>query len=563
MKKMSLSIQIRENILRRLAEAAEKARAHGKLSFHVLPSYTLEVPREKKHGDLASNLAMLLAREARRSPREIAAVLLQHFDPAGTWVTRTEIAGPGFINFFLDPAWLYLVPAEVIEQGKAYGRLQDGQGRKIQVEFVSANPTGLLHIGHARGAALGDSLANLLSAAGYEVVREFYINDAGNQIEKLGESLEVRYFQQIGLPAVMPEDGYHGEDLIETVSGFIKEFGNKYTNVDPRLRREALVEYTLREKLAAIRETLERFGVHFDVWFSERTLHERGAVREVIARLKEKDFVYEKDGALWFRASAWGEEKDEVVVRSNGVPTYFAADIAYHQDKFARGFDRVINIWGADHHGHVPRLRGALAALGLDPERLEVILTQMVRLFRGGEQVRMSKRTGQYVTLDELLEEVGKDAARYFFVMRSAESHLDFDLDLAASQSNENPVFYIQYAHARICSIFRQAREAGVEIPESAGSETELLQQPAETEILQKIAELPVEIRAAAQAREPHRIAYYAHELASMFHSYYNAHRVLAEDASLRKARLILVRAVQVVLQNVLAILGLSAPERM
>lgn len=560
---MSLAIQIRENIHRRLAEAAEKARSAGRLYFSSLPSYTLEVPREKKHGDLASNLAMLLAREARRSPREIAIILLQHFDPAGTWVARSEIAGPGFINFFLDKAWLQLVPAEVLAQGKAYGQVQDGQGVKVQVEFVSANPTGLLHIGHARGAALGDSLANLLRAAGYEVVREFYINDAGNQIEKLGESLEVRYFQSLGIPAEMPEDGYHGEDLIETVSRFIKEVGDKYTNVDPAVRRQALVEYTLREKLTAIRETLERFGVRFDIWFSERELHDRGVVARTLAQLQEKGYVYEKEGALWFRASAFGEEKDEVVVRSNGVPTYFAADIAYHQDKFARGFDRVINIWGADHHGHVPRLRGALAALGLDPDRLEVILTQMVRLFQGGEQVRMSKRTGQYVTLDELLEEVGKDAARYFFVMRSAESHLDFDLDLAKSQSNENPVYYIQYAHARICSIFRQAREAGVEVPEEASSGVELLQQPAEIELLQKIAELPVEIRAAAQAREPHRLAYYAHELASMFHSYYNAHRVLVEETLLRNARLTLVRAVQVVLQNTLAILGLSAPERM
>lgn len=560
---MSLVIKIRDKICQRIREAALKAKGEGELVFEQLPPFALEVPREKNHGDLAVNLAMLLARPERKSPRQIAEILIKHFDPADTWIERIEVAGPGFINFFLNPSWVWGVPLEVLKAGKKYGSVNIGRGETIQVEFVSANPTGLLHVGHARGAALGDSLANLLAAAGYRVTREFYINDAGNQIEKLGESLEARYLQALGQPMPLPEDGYHGEDLVETVTRFVKRYKDKYVNVDGVLRREMLVEFTLREKLASIKKTLEEFGVKFDVWFSEQTLYDNGAVAKTLNLLKEKDYIYDKDGALWFRSSQLGDEKDEVVVRSNGLPTYFASDIAYHQNKFNRGFARVINIWGADHHGHVPRMKGALKALGIDPERLEVILAQMVRLFSGGEQVRMSKRTGQYVSLDELMEDVGKDAARYFFIMRSAESHLDFDLDLAKSQTNENPVYYIQYAHARICSIIRQAREAGVEMPSVKDCRLNRLTEAMELDMLSKVAELPLEVAAAARAREPHRLAHYVLELASSFHTYYNACRVLLEDEELRNARLALVLTVQTALQNTLAILGVSAPERM
>lgn len=560
---MSLAVKIRDRIAQRIREAADAARSEGQLGFEQLPPFVLEVPRERNHGDLAANLAMLLARVERKAPRQIAEILARYFDPADTWVERVEVAGAGFINFHLNPTWVWGVPPEVLRQGKKYGSVNVGRGETVQVEFVSANPTGLLHVGHARGAALGDSLANLLATAGYRVTREFYINDAGNQIEKLGESLEARYFQALGQPMPMPEDGYHGEDLVDTVNRFVKKNKDKYINVDGVLRREMLVEFALREKLAAIKKTLEDFGVKFDVWFSEQQLYDNSAVAKTLNSLKERDFVYEKDGALWFRSSQFGDEKDEVVVRSNGLPTYFASDIAYHQDKFQRGFDLVINIWGADHHGHVPRMKGALRALELDPERLEVILVQMVRLFQGGEPVRMSKRTGQYVTLEELMEDVGRDAARYFFVMRSAESHLDFDLDLARSQTNENPVYYIQYAHARICSIIRQAREAGMEIPAVKDCRLSLLTEETELAILNKVAELPVETASAARAREPHRLAHYALELASMFHTYYNATRVLVEDEGLRKARLVLVLTVQTALQNTLSLLGVHAPERM
>ncbi|NLK52852.1 MAG: arginine--tRNA ligase [Syntrophomonadaceae bacterium] len=560
---MSVLIRIRKNLEARLCEAAAKAQQAGRLTFDSLPSFILEVPREKQHGELATNLAMVLARPARMAPRKIAEILIEFFDPADTWVERMEIAGPGFINFFFGSGWLYLVPPEVAAQGERYGYQPPGQREKVQVEFVSANPTGLLHIGHARGAALGDTLANLLTAAGYQVTREFYINDAGNQIEKLGESLEARYLQALGQPVVFPEDGYHGEDLMVTVQNFRQQHGNAYANDVSLTRREQLVQFALEEKLAAIRETLKHFGVEFEVWFSEQTLHNSGQVQQTLEELQHREYLYEKDGAWWFRSTDFGEEKDEVLVRRNGLPTYYAADIAYHRNKFARGFERVINLWGADHHGHIARMKGALAALGQDPERLEVILIQMVRLFQGGEQVRMSKRTGQYVTLEELLEEVGRDAARYFFVMRAPESHLDFDLDLAKAQTNENPVYYIQYAHARICSIFRQAEEAGITLPTMEATDLERLQEPAELELLSKIAALPVEIQEAAEAREPHRLARYAHELASLFHSYYNAYRVLVEDLELRQARLILVQTVQMTLRSVLFILGINAPSRM
>lgn len=418
-------------------------------------------------------------------------------------------------------------------------------------------------MGNARGAALGDSIANLLTAVGYDVTREFYINDAGNQIENFGLSLEARYLQALGVDAELPADGYHGEDLIDTVRRFIDRYGDKYLDTDAKLRREMLVQFALEEKLAAIRRVLEDFGVTYDVWFSEQSLHDSGAVARAIADLDRAGYIYEKDGALWFKATAFGAEKDEVVVRKNGLPTYFAADIAYHRNKFERGFARVINVWGADHHGHVARLKGALQALGYDPNRLEIVLMQLVRLYQGGEILRMSKRTGRYVTLDELIEEVGRDAARYFFVMLKSDSHLEFDLDLARSQTADNPVFYVQYAHARICSILRLARERGLEVPPAREARLELLQEEAEVALIKQIAALPDTVAGAAQALEPHRLTRYAHELASLFHSFYTSCRVLADDPELRKARLVLVEAARITLRNVLHLLGVSAPERM
>lgn len=555
--------KVRAGIVQAIRQAAEQARAKGQLNYEELPGFVLEVPREKGHGDFATNIAMLLAKQAKMAPRQVAEVLKPNIDTAGTWVAKMEIAGPGFINFYLDYKWLYQVLPEVEAGGDAYGTSAVGAGKKVQVEFVSANPTGLLHMGNARGAALGDTIASLLQAAGFEVEREFYINDAGNQIENFAKSLEARYFQQLGQDVPFPEDGYHGQDIIDTVKGLIAREGDKYLTMESGLRREMMVRYALAEKLTAIRTTLENFGVSYDVWFSEQSLHDSGAVEKVLNQLREQGYIYEKEDALWFKATAFGDEKDEVVVRGNGTPTYFAADIAYHKNKFERGFERVINIWGADHHGHVKRLKGAVKAIGYDEEALDVVIMQLVRLFRGGEIVRMSKRSGEFITLEELMADVGRDAARYFFVMRSADSHLDFDLDLAKSQSNENPVFYIQYAHARICSIFRQLTEKGDHVPLASEARLEMLKESAELELIRKMADFPGEVAEAAICLEPHRIARYAHELAGLFHSFYNSHRVMGEDRDLQDVRLVLVGATRTVLGNALKMLGVSAPESM
>lgn len=561
---ISVLAEIKQGLAEGLRAAAARARQKGQLEYEGLPSFVVEVPREKEHGDLASNCALVLAREARKPPRQVAEVLVSNFDRENTWVDKIEVAGPGFINFSLDYRWLYQALREILARQDSYGRSEVGRGRRIQVEFVSANPTGLLHMGNARGAALGDSIANLLEASGYEVTREFYINDAGTQVINLAKSIEARYLQLLGYDAVVPADGYHGEDLIDTARRIVRQVGSKYLDVEPELRRELMVQFVLEEKLAAIKKSLERFGVHYDVWFSESSLHESGEVARVISELEEKGYVYERDGALWFRATAFGEDKDEVMVRANGLPTYFAADVAYHKNKFERGFDRVVNIWGADHHGHVARLKGALRALGYDPERLIVIIMQLVRLYQGGELVRMSKRTGQYVTLDELVEEVGVDAARYFFVMRSAESHLEFDLDLAKRESSENPVYYVQYAHARIASIMRHAAELGYKVPSSAAEANfGLLTHPSELDLIRRLADFPEVVKGAAEALEPHRLPKYAGEVAGLFHVFYTNCRVLTEEKDLREARLLLAKAVKIVLANLLRLLGVSAPEKM
>lgn len=561
---MSLYEKIKDTIYLRLREAAERAKSEGQFNFEELPAFILEEPRERQHGDLATNLAMLLTKQAKRAPREIASIIINHLETEGTWIASCEIAGPGFINFRLDPGWLTGVVPEVLARGKEYGSVDIGRGEKVQVEFVSANPTGLLHMGNARGAALGDSLASLLSMAGYEVTREFYINDAGNQIHNFALSLEARYLQQLGHDVPFPEAGYHGEDLIETVKRIIEKDGDKYLAMAEELRREFLVRYALEEKIEHIKETLEELGVVYDVWFSEQSLHDSGYVRETIEELEKKGYIYEQEGALWLKSTLFGDEKDEVVIRSNGIPTYFAADIAYHRNKFERGFDRVINIWGADHHGHVARMKGAVKALGYNPDSLQIILMQLVRLIQGGEVVKMSKRSGQYITLKELMDEVGKDAVRFFFIMRDPDSTVEFDLDLAKAQSADNPVYYVQYAHARLCSILRQAKEQGYNTevnPDEA--QLRLLSSREERDLLKKLADLPGEITVAARLMEPHRLARYVLELAGLFHTFYNSQRVLIDDDNLRTARLGLIRATRQVLANVLDILGVTAPEKM
>jgi arginyl-tRNA synthetase len=557
-------VQELHNLLEELIiEAIEACREEGRLDYQQLPDFVIEVPREKGHGDFACNIAMLLAREARMAPRKIAETIVTMINSKSHFqIEKIEVAGPGFINIFLNNSWLYDIPVLIAELEDRYG-YNPRLGQRVQVEFVSANPTGNLHMGNARGGAIGDTLANILDRAGYDVQREFYINDAGNQIEIFTDSLETRYLQLNGHDLPFPEDGYAGQDVVETVKRIIRHYGKQLLDMSSEERRKILLDYALEEKVKYIRKTLENFGVNYEVWFSEKTLHKTGKIDEVVNYLQEKGYVYEEEDALWFKSTLFGDEKDEVIMRANGIPTYFAADIAYHKDKFERGFDWVINVWGADHHGHVARMKGAMEALGYDPDKLDILLMQLVRLYRGGNIVRMSKRTGTTVSLDELIEEVGRDAARYFFVMRSPDSHLDFDLELAKQQNQENPVYYVQYAHARICSIFRQAEAAGVRMSGIAEIDPSLLQEEEELALLRKIADFPEEISVAARTMAPQRIARYVLELAGLFHSFYNHHRVLCQDQRLQNARLLLMHVTRITIKNSLKVLGVSSPERM
>lgn len=551
--------EIKERIRAAVEGALEKAKAQGQLAFEAVPAFAIEVPRDKNHGDFAVNAAMMMAKEARKAPRVVAQMIADHIEEDQNWLSRMEIAGPGFLNFYVKPSYFHPVIQAVLEEDEAYGRSNFGQGKKVQIEFVSANPTGMLHMGNARGAALGDSLGNVMSAAGYKVSREYYINDAGNQIENFGKSLEARYLELFEVPVEFPEDGYHGQDIMETVKNIVDVEGDRFLHMESELRREFMIQLGLKEKLEGIRQALEAFGVRYDVWFSEQSLHDQGEIQETIEDLKERDLLFENEGALWLKATAFGEEKDEVMVRANGVPTYFAGDIAYHRNKYRRGFETLINIWGADHHGHVARMKHAMGALGYDPDSLHVILMQLVRLLKGKEIVRMSKRSGTYVTLTELMEEVGRDAARFFFVMRSADSQMDFDLDLAKSQSSDNPVYYVQYAHARIHSLLKMAGEP----LDPARADWSVLMEPAELDLIRKLADLPEEIKEAALHFEPHRMTRYAMELASAFHSFYTECRCLVEDKTIREARLLLADATRITLRNVLSLIGVSAPERM
>lgn len=553
--------ELKNSLQQAIVNALECARNQGSINFEQIPDFVIEVPADKGHGDFAANVAMLLARQAHMAPRRIAEIIAANLI-LEKQVEKVEVAGAGFINFFLNPVWLYEIPGLVSNLGSDYGsspRLQ----RKVQVEFVSANPTGNLHMGNARGGAIGDTLANILERAGYEVEREFYINDAGNQIEIFGESLEARYLQLMGEYIQFPENGYAGQDVIDTVKNIIRDYKDSFVTVPSPERRQAMIDYALQEKVGYIKNTLKGFGIEYDVWFSEKTLHESGSIKKVINYLKERDYVYEAEGALWFKSTLFGDEKDEVLTRTNGLPTYFAADIAYHLNKFERGFDWVINIWGADHHGHVARMKGAMQALGYDPARLDILLMQLVRLYRGGEVVRMSKRTGTTISLDELIEEVGKDAARFFFVMRSPDSHLDFDMELAKQKSQENPVYYVQYAHARICSIFKQAAGLNIVLKPMQEINVNLLKEKEEVELLRKIADFPEEIAIASRTLAPHRIARYVLDLAGMFHSYYNHFRVINNDKELEQARLALMEITRITIKNALDILGVSAPEQM
>ena len=554
-------MDMKETVIQGIKAALAAAVSAGDLPDGEYPDVLLEVPPQKEFGDFATNIAMQSARIAHKSPRMIADVLLKHLD--APWLEKAEVAGAGFINFFLKHDIIYDTLCHILEQGKQYGQAPLRAEDTVQVEYVSANPTGPLHVGHGRGAAYGSALVNLLRAAGYNVQSEYYINDAGNQMNNLAASVNARYLELLGKKAEIPENGYHGADIIDTARAIIEQDGDKYLQMDEKDRLEIFKNRAYEEKLKALKRDLESFNVTFDKWFSERTLHPE-AIKKACETLKGNGNMYEKDGALWLKSTEYGDDKDRVVIRDNGVPTYLAADIAYHKNKYERQFKKLINIWGADHHGYVARVKAAMAALGLDPNQLEILLLQMVSLFRNGELVKMSKRTGQAITLNELIEEVGTDAARYFFIMRSLDTQLDFDLDLAKSHSNENPVYYIQYANARIFSIYKQIAENG-DVFDMTWKNTkwDKLKEERELALIKKMAAYPEEIRKAAADRAPHRIAHFVYEMAGLFHAFYNNCHIIQTDKELEEARLALVTAVQITIANCLAVLGISAPETM
>ncbi len=545
------------------AAIAEAAVAAGLAEESQLPEFVLEVPKDKAHGDLATNAAMQLTKIARKNPRQIAEAILANLNKEKASILSAEIAGPGFINFRLDKSYLYSVIGEVLERGADYGRVNAGQGSKVQVEFVSANPTGSLHLGHARGAAVGDALCNLLDFAGYDVTREYYINDAGKQVANLAASIEARYRQALGQSAEMPEDGYYGEDIVGFAKELAEKEGDRLLSLSEEERFQFFRGYGLERELDKIKRDLGRFGVEFDVWFSETSLYENKRVEAALDALRAQGHVYEQDGAVWLNTTAFGDDKDRVLVKNDGSYTYLTPDIAYHMDKYGRGFDKMINIWGADHHGYIPRMKAAMSALGNDAEKLTVLIAQMVSLFQNGEKVKMSKRTGKAITVEDLMDEVGVDAIRYFFTMRSMDSHLDFDMDLAVSTSNENPVYYVQYAYARICSIFRQAEEQGIALAPVAEAPLAKLTAEHELDLLRKMGELPETIAVAAASYAPHQMIRYVYELAALFHSYYRAERVITEDAEQSQARLQLLAALRIVLGSCLKLVGVSAPEKM
>ncbi|MBN8208659.1 arginine--tRNA ligase [Bacillus sp. NTK071] len=548
--------QKKEQLKEEIKQAVLKANL---ASESEIPEVILESPKDKAHGDYATNMAMQLARIAKKAPRAIAEDLKANLDMQKAGIKQIDIAGPGFINFFMDTAYLTELIPTILDHGNAYGRSAN-RNEKIQVEFVSANPTGSLHLGHARGAAVGDTLCNILDRAGYDVSREYYINDAGNQIHNLTVSLEARYMQALGKEKDMPEDGYQGQDIVQFGKDLVEKEGDRLLQLDDKERYAYFREYGLERELEKLKKDLKEFGVEFDVWFSETSLYASSKIDDVLAKLKDRGETFDQDGATWFRSTTYGDDKDRVLIKGDGSYTYLTPDIAYHQDKLSRGFDKLINIWGADHHGYIPRMKAAIEALGYKREQLEVEIIQMVNLFKDGEKMKMSKRTGKAVTLRELMDEVGIDAMRYFFSMRSSDSHLDFDMDLAVSRSNENPVYYVQYAHARVCSILRQGEEMGL----TDDADLSLITSEKEMDLLKKLGELPEAISEAADKRMTHRITNYAFELAAALHSFYNAERVLdSEDLAKSAARFKLMKAVRQTIKNTLEIIGVTAPEKM
>lgn len=537
--------------------------AAQKLPAEPIPDFTVEIPNDSSHGDFSCNAALVSAKAFRSNPRAIAQVIAENAVLDGTMFDKIEVAGPGFINFFVSANWFGETVSAVLENGENYGRVNVGNGKRVLVEFVSANPTGPMHIGNARGGAIGDCLSSLLEYAGYYVEREFYINDAGNQVNKFGLSLDYRYRQHFGDNVEMPEDSYHGQDIIDHAEKFAEIYGDKYMNDTEENRRAALVAYALPINIQGLKDDLAKYRINYDTWFKESSLHESGKVNEVVEILKEKGHTYEKDGAIWFKASDFGDDQDRVLVRANSVPTYFVPDIAYHYNKLVtRNFDIAIDILGADHHGYIARMKAALTALGIDSKRLDVVIMQMVRLVRNGETVKLSKRSGKAITLATLLDEIPMDAARFFFNLRDPDTHLEFDLDLAIEESSKNPVFYVQYAHARICRILERMSEEGIERKTLSANEL-FFTEPAELALIRKIASLPEEITEAAKTYNPSVVTRYVQDLAQLFHKFYDSCKIKGEEENVLQSRLALCEAVKIVFRNMLNLLKVEAPEKM
>lgn len=559
-------MEVTNNLRNLLNDSVKSAYHNGELIKDSVSDFLIEIPADRNHGDFATNIAMVSAKMFRLSPRKIAEIIVSNLNLDNTMFKKVEIAGPGFINFFLGESFYSSILRDIEKLGNNYGRSNYGKGERVMVEFVSANPTGPMHMGNARGGALGDCLSAVLDAAGYNVYKEFYINDAGNQIEKFALSLDVRY-KQIFMGeenVILPEDSYHGEDIKDLAKLFAEEYGDSFLNKDEQIRRKALTDFALPKNISKMKKDMEKYRIEYDNWFNESLLHNSGEVNEVINILKEKGLTYEKEGALWYKATEFGAEKDEVLIRNNGTPTYFVADIAYHRNKFLkRKFDRCIDVWGADHHGHVARLKGAMNAIGLDGSKLDVVLMQLVKLVRNGEIVRMSKRTGKAIQLSDLLDEVPIDAARFLFNMRDPNSQMDFDLDLAVQEDSQNPVYYVQYAHARICSILRSIESDGVIIRECSDEELQLLKAPEEIEIINHLAAYTNEIIESAKYYDPERITRYVINLATLFHKFYNSCRVKCEEDGLMQARIKLCLCVKTVIKNVLNMFKISVPESM
>ena len=537
--------------------------AEEKLPSEPIPAFTVEIPKDNSHGDFSCNAALVSAKAFRSNPRNIATLISEAAVLDGTLFEKIEVAGPGFINLFLNPLWFGETVNKVIELKDKYGKTNKGEGKKVLVEFVSANPTGPMHIGNARGGAIGDCLSSLLEYAGYYVEREFYVNDAGNQVNKFGLSLDIRYKQLFGSDEEMPEDSYHGQDIIDHAKAFAEIYGDKYMNTSEEERRAALVEYALPINIKGLETDLGKYRIKYDTWFKESTLHNSGKVTEIVELLKEKGVTYEKDGAVWFKASDFGDDQDRVLVRANGVPTYFVPDIAYHYNKLVtRGFDKAIDILGADHHGYIARMKAALTALGVDSDKLDIVIMQMVRLVRNGEAVKLSKRSGKAITLATLLDEIPMDAARFFFNLRDPDTHLEFDLDLAIEESSKNPVFYVQYAHARICRVLEKMAEEGVsaKLPDSKSLK---FTEEAEFAIIRHIASLPEVINEAASEYNPSKITRYVLDLAALFHKFYDTCKIKGESEEVLQSRLSLCCAVRIVIKNMLDLLKVEAPEKM